>query len=117
MLGRGPLEQSYDGGNGSGRLQHGYKNITPCFYLIDIIVNVDRRGKPANATGFAPGMAPSTALSRAGPALQAHTERGRERELLFKRVPEHLCLRQLIHGIGCRREGPCDRPVRPRMRR
>ena len=23
----------------------------------------------------------------------------RERELLLKRVPEHLCLRQLIHGI------------------
>ena len=27
-----------------------------------------------------------------------HRERERERELLFKRVPEHLCLRQLIHG-------------------
>ena len=27
-------------------------------------------------------------------------ERERERELLFERVPEHLCLRQLIHGIG-----------------
>ena len=25
----------------------------------------------------------------------------REMELLLKRVPEHLCLRQLIHGIGC----------------
>ena len=44
-------------------------------------------------------------------------ERERERELLFKRVPEHLCLRQLIHGIGCHREGPCDRSVRPRVRR
>ena len=27
-------------------------------------------------------------------------EREREREHLFKRETEHLCLRQLIHGIG-----------------
>ena len=27
-------------------------------------------------------------------------ERERERELLFKRETEHLCIRQLIHGIG-----------------
>ena len=29
-----------------------------------------------------------------------HQQRERERELLFKRETENLCLRQLMHGIG-----------------
>ena len=42
----------------------------------------------------------------AGPRLRRafrERERERERERLFERETEHLCLRQLTHGIG---EGP-----------